>query len=165
MLVLVSDTSVLVDLERGSLLDSCFSLRHEFVVPDLLYKRELAETGGAALIERGLRIEQLSKDELAVVQEIRAAHPRLSVVDAYAYSLAFSRAWTLLTGDGELRSVARTRELPFHGVLWVLDELFEAQVVEAKLLVAGLEAIASHPRCRLPRADIQARLARYRGEK
>ena len=41
MQVLVSDTSVLIDLERGSLLATCFRLAFRFVVPDLLYEREL----------------------------------------------------------------------------------------------------------------------------
>ena len=38
---LVADTSVLVDLERGSLLAACFRLPFEFVVPDVLYEREI----------------------------------------------------------------------------------------------------------------------------
>jgi len=37
MRVLVSDTSVLIDLERGDLLESAFALPFEFAVPDLLY--------------------------------------------------------------------------------------------------------------------------------
>ena len=52
MMILVSDTSVLIDLERGHFLDSCFKLPSEFAVPDLLYRRELAEFGGAELIAR-----------------------------------------------------------------------------------------------------------------
>ena len=39
MKALVSDTSILIDLERGSLL--CFRLPFQFAVPDLLYEREL----------------------------------------------------------------------------------------------------------------------------
>jgi hypothetical protein len=39
----VSDTSVIVDLERGALVDSCFRLPFEFAVPDLLYSREVIE--------------------------------------------------------------------------------------------------------------------------
>ena len=42
MNVLVSDTSVLIDLERGSLLDTSFALTFRFAVPDLLYRQELA---------------------------------------------------------------------------------------------------------------------------
>ena len=45
MKIVVSDTSVLIDLERGDFLDSCFKLPFEFSVPDLLYTRELEEFG------------------------------------------------------------------------------------------------------------------------
>ena len=43
MIVLVSDTSVLVDLERGGLLPLAFGCGLTMVVPDLLYDRELAD--------------------------------------------------------------------------------------------------------------------------
>lgn len=162
MTVLVSDTSVLVDLERGSLLECCFDLPVEFAVPDLLYRRELVDYGGAQLVARGLRIEELTKDELAAAQAVRSARSGLSLPDAYAFALTSSRGWTLLTGDGELRFLARAERIPFVGVLWVLDQIFDGVVIEAAVLIAGLEAIAVHPRCRLPRAEIEVRLVRYR---
>ena len=115
MTILVSDTSVLIDLERGQFLDSCFQLPFEFAVPDLLYRRELAEFGGPELIARGLRVEELTKEEVAVAQEVRGAYSKLSLPDAFAYSLASVRGWTLLTGDGELRAVASS---PTGAVLW-----------------------------------------------
>lgn len=46
MKILVSDTSVLIDLERGGFLDSCFKLPFAFAVLDLLYNRELAAYEG-----------------------------------------------------------------------------------------------------------------------
>ena len=165
MKILVSDTSVLIDLERGGFRDSCFGLSFEFAVPDLLYARELADYGGPDLINLGLRVEELTAAELTIAQETRTAHPRLSLPDAYAYALASARGWTLLTGDGELRALAETNTIPFFGVLWVLDRLFEAEVVAGNALATGLEMIAGHPRCRLPRAEIQARIERYRPKK
>jgi len=39
--VLVSDTSVLIDLERGLRVEPAFRLLYRFAVPDLLYVREL----------------------------------------------------------------------------------------------------------------------------
>lgn len=161
MRILVSDTSILIDLERGNLLDSCFGLPFEFAVPDLLYANELADYGGSTLVARGLRIEELTGEEVATAQQVRTEHPKLSLPDAFAYSLASARGWTLLTGDGELRALAQAQHVPFFGVLWVLDQLFDGQVIEAVMIIAGLEAIAAHPRCRLPRAEIQARLVRY----
>ena len=162
MRIVVSDTSVLIDLERGAFLDSCFSLPFEFAVPDLLYARELAAFGGPVLIARGLRVEGLTSDEVTIAQNVRSAQPKLSLPDAFAYSLASVRGWTLLTGDGELRALAQAQRVPFFGVLWLLDQLFDRQVTEAATMVAGLAAIAAHPRCRLPQAEIQIRLERYR---
>jgi predicted nucleic acid-binding protein len=162
MKILVSDTSVLIDLERGGLLDSCFQLPFELAVPDLLYTRELKDFGGPALVERGLRVEELSGDEVTAAQTVRAAHRKLSLPDAFAYALAAVRGWTLLTGDGELRTLAEAQGVPFFGVLWVLDQLFDGQVIEANVIASGLEAIEAHPRCRLPRAEIRVRIEKYR---
>jgi hypothetical protein len=162
MKILVSDTSVLIDLERGGFLDSCFQLPFEFAVPDLLYARELKDFGGPALAARGLRVEELSGEEVTAAQTVRGAHPKLSLPDAFAYTLASVRGWILLTGDGELRTLAHAQGVPFFGVLWVLDQLFDGHVIEAEVIARGLEAIAAHPRCRLPRAEIQFRIEKYR---
>jgi hypothetical protein len=161
MKILVSDTSVLIDLERGGFLDSCFKLPFEFAVPDLLYARELEGFGGPELIARGLRVEALSGDEVIVAQAVRSTHRKLSLPDAFAYSLASQRGWTLLSGDGELRAVAEAQRVTCYGVLWLLDQFFDGAVVEVAAIISGLEAIAAHPRCRLPKTGIQARLERY----
>ena len=62
MRVLVSDTSVLIDLKRGSLLEASFRLPFRFSVPDLLYERELKNWGGEELIRLGLSVEELDGD-------------------------------------------------------------------------------------------------------
>jgi len=73
-MVVVSDTSVLIDLERGSLLTASFRLRCGFAVPDLLYERELKPFGGADLRKRGLRVEALDGSRVALaISEARAA--------------------------------------------------------------------------------------------
>ena len=122
----------------------------------------MAEFGGAELIARGLRVEELTSAELTVAQRIRGARPKLSLPDAYAYSLASGRQWGLLSGDGELRALAQAEQIPLFGVLWVLDQLFDGRVIEAAVIVTGLETIAAHPRCRLPGAEIELRLTNYR---
>ena len=53
--VLVSDTSVLIDLDRGSLVEPAFRLPFGFTVPDLLYERELKAHGGPDLIRLMMR--------------------------------------------------------------------------------------------------------------
>ena len=62
--VVVSDSSVLIDLERGSFFPAAFALRLEFCVPDLLYRRELEPYGGDRLRAMGLRVLEL--DDIGV---------------------------------------------------------------------------------------------------
>ena len=160
MRVLVSDTSILIDLERADLLRSAFSLDAEFVVPDLLYERELRDSGGADLRALGLRVEPLNESEVERAQAYRREHPRLALPDTFALTLAKSRRWLLLTGDGPLRALAVAEQVECHGVLWLIDHMHTERVVEAAILRVGLEQLARHPRCRLPRAEIDVRLVR-----
>ena len=51
--VLVSDTSVLIDLERGALLTASFRLSYGLAVPDLLYRQELQNWNGEELVKLG----------------------------------------------------------------------------------------------------------------
>ena len=163
MPVLVSDTSVLIDLERGSFLQPAFRLPFEFIVPDLLYERELREHGGPALIELGLRVEELTGDAVAIALEYRRARTGLSLPDCFAIALSRANSWTLLTGDRLLRAVALEDEIECHGVLWLFDRLHEHRILDRDMLIAGLSQIAEHPRCRLPRAEIRARLRALSG--
>lgn len=161
MTVFVSDTSVLIDLERGALLETAFALPFEFAVPDLLYAQELRPHHGDRLLEWGLRIETLSPDDVARAVDDRRSNPSLSLPDAFALALARSQHWTLLTGDRALRELAESEGVECHGVLWVLDRIYEARIISAQHLREALQAIADHPRCRLPRREIRLRLAQY----
>jgi hypothetical protein len=78
MRTLVSDTSVLIDLDRGGLLDCCFKPPFEFAVPDLLYARELEAFGGPRLVARGLRVEELTGEEVTAAQNVRTACLKVS---------------------------------------------------------------------------------------
>ena len=162
MKVLVSDTSVLIDLERGSLLETCFRLPFQFAVPDLLYERELKNHGGDNLLRLGLRIEELDSTGVAWALRYRHKQPLISLPDSFALALAARNTWTLLTGDGALRGLANEEHIDCHGVLWMLDQMFEVAATSANELHAGLEAISAHPRCRLPKAEIRKRLRRWR---
>ena len=163
MSILVSDTSVIIDLERGGLLEAAFKLPYGFAVPDALYRNEMASYGGEQLLALGLKVETLTPEELTTAARHKQARARLSVPDVYAFALAFHRGWTLLAGDGELRNLAIAEKLAMHGVLWVLDECEKHAVMAETQLFTGLTAIAAHPRCRLPRKDIEERFERWRG--
>src|SRR5882672_4157619 len=155
--VLVSDTSVLIDLERCQLVAEVFAVAAEFVVPDVLFNRELRGQEGEAYVELGLRVETLTEDEVANAQQYQRVQRGLSVPDAFSLALARARTWTLLTGDGPLRTFAQANGVECHGVLWLLD-LMEAQnTASFQQLHDGLGRLAAHPRCRLPMAEVNLR--------
>lgn len=161
MRVLVSDTSVLVDLERGNLLQAAFLLPLEFAVPDVLYHRELEDFGGQQLTDLGLRIEELPPEGVLLSMNFRDRKPGLSIPDTFAAALAKTQGWALLAGDGLLRELAAEEALECRGVLWLMDLMLEKAVVEPQVLLEGLSCIAEHPRCRLPKREIRARLEHY----
>jgi predicted nucleic acid-binding protein len=159
--LIVSDTSVLIDLERAELWAPALSLAHEFVVPDLLYDQELKEYGGSDLVDLGLRIEVLTGDEVEAAHTIRRERLRLSAVDAAALSLAEQRGWMLLAGDGVMRAQALSRGIECHGTFWVFDQIEEAALMGVPELATSLQRLHAHPRCRLPIVQINQRLAKY----
>lgn len=161
MPILVSDTSVLIDLERASLLEEMFLLPFEFAVPDLLYGRELAGELGDKLVQLGLRIETLTADELRRATIVNRKHVRLSVPNTFAFAIAEARGWGLLTCDGALRDLAIAEQVAMHGVLWLFDQLADGAHVSFERLHVGLNNLFSHPKCRLPANEVRQRFARF----
>lgn len=161
MEILVSDTSVLIDLERCALQERVFALDAQIVVPDLLYERELKQYNGEELRRLGLRVEGLTGEELQVAQVLRNSTPTITVIDSLALALARERRWILLAGDGAMRKLAAEQQVDCHGVLWLLDQMEQAAVATIQQLNSGLRQLAGHPRCRLPRPEVNIRLMRY----
>ncbi len=157
----VSDTSVLIELERGDLLRQAFALPYEFIVPDLLYKRELQAAGGPALIAQGLIVAELDEAQVQAAQDYQKQTSKVSLPDTFALVLAKAKAEALLTGDQNLRQLAEAEGVTCRGVLWLLDQMLVEGTATAELLYRGLTAIAAHARCRLPKAEIRARRQRW----
>lgn len=163
MIILVSDTSVLIDLERGGLLEAAFSCGLPMVVPDILYDRELESEIGPYLRTLGLGVLSLTPDEVALAQQIRSERKGLSLPDCFALCCAARPGHVLLTGDKALRSEAAGRSVAVYGLLWLLDQMAAAEHVSTTTVCEGLERLAAHQRCRLPQAEIRRRLEQWRG--
>jgi hypothetical protein len=153
--VLVSDTSVLIDLDRGGLLEAAFALPFRFTVPDLLYKRELQSEEGPRLLELGLEIAGLDDQQVGSAQNYQASQFAISLPDAFALVLAKSMGCRLLTGDQNLRRLADSEKVACHGVLWLFDQMLG--IYGPERLYHGLTQLAEHRRCRLPKAEIAIR--------
>jgi len=160
MAVLVSDTSVLIDLERGGLLVPAFASGLSMVVPDLLYEGELKDTNGPYLRTLGLGVLALDPPELQLVQTIKRRRSVLSLADCFALVLALREDHALVTGDRNLRKEAEKEKTATYGLLWLLDQLV-ALGVDRSTLHQGLSGIASNVKCRLPRDEVMRRLTEW----
>lgn len=161
MPILVSDMSVIVDLDRGDLLEAAFGIGEVLATPDYLFARELDQDFGARLRACGLRIEPLEGNEVATAALAQRADSRLSIADAFAFALARGRGWPLLTGNAPLRALAAREGLQILETLWVVDRVEAAGLKDCRALLACLARAMAHPRCRLPKAEVDARLRRY----
>ena len=105
--IVVSDSSVLIDLERGSLLAETFALQLKFCVPDLLYRSELQPRSGDRLLAMGLKVLDLDSTGVVQAAHYRRTVPALSLSDAFALALA-NRTGSILLTPNE-RRVAEDR--------------------------------------------------------
>jgi predicted nucleic acid-binding protein len=169
MRIVVSDSSCLIDLRKVSLLDALLRLPCDFLIPDTLFDDELLKftaTQKKALIRGGLQVIDLPGERVLRAQAVIRQSPRLSVHDGFAFALAEHHpGCILLTGDGELRTLAAKHKMEVHGVLWVIDELHRNQVMKARRLLTALKAFSADSTVRLPQRDLAASIKRFSGLK
>ncbi len=163
MVILVSDSSVLIDLERGELLEHAFSCGLIMAVPDLMYQNELEDVNGPYLRTLGLNVLSLTPAEMEIAQTIKDKRPALSSPDCFALCCALRQGHVLLTGDMNLRNEAIVRNAEVYGLLWLLDQMEACGMFSSTLLHEGLSKIVAHPRSRLPKEEVNARLSKWGG--
>ena len=158
MSILVSDSSVLIDLERGGLLEVAFASGFTMVVPDHLYDNELRDSNGPYLVGLGLSVIELTPDEMQLAQEVLNLNSELSLEDCFALACAMRDDHVLLVGDAALRTEAERRHVVNKGLLWLLDQMLNLGKANQSTLCEGLTKISQHHRCRLPKGEVERRL-------
>ncbi len=161
MHVLISDTSVIVDLERGGILESIFGLSCEFIISDLLFESELEPDAGVRLVELGLQVANLDGAGVAKAIERRRDAPSLSLPEVFALTLASENRWVVLAGEGLLRTLAEAENLECQNILWVFDGIEADVLLEGEALHKSLSQIVAHERCGLSEREWRKRLKRY----
>jgi len=156
----VADANILFDLRNGDILLHLTALPYRFIVPDAVFAEVLDAQLRTTLQEIGFEIGELTPASVGELFALRSRHPRLSVPDLFAFFVARDRWAMLLTGDERLRKLAEARGLMVHGILWVLDELVERQVLGSGKAWAALERIVQLG-AHLPEAEIQRRRRKW----
>lgn len=162
--IVISDSSVLMDLAVGRLLEAILTLPYEFVIPDVMLEQELLDLDGynpTMLCGMGFQSGELTDAQAAF--DLFAEHRKdVGINDCFALAMAEQTQGILMTGDQRLRRLSRNRGVEVRGTLWVTDELAAHGVVDPARLLDGLERIKQHPRTRLPRQELDRQIAALR---
>ena len=158
----VADANILFDLRNGRILMDIGALPYQFLVPDAVWAE--LDTPLRSMVQRlGFEIGTLEAKAVSEIYALRPGHPQLSVADLFALLVARDRQAVLLTGDIRLKKLAEIRGLVVHGTLWVLDELFERQALNAQGALIALERILALGG-RLPSSECQKRRILWQGK-
>ncbi len=169
MLIIVSDSSVIIDLAKVGLIESAFSLPYDFVMPDVMFADELIDLGAYShnqLLEAGLTIGELDSDGVGLAFQYAANYHKVGEKDCFALALAKvlseDKETALLTGDAKLKEAADSEDIEAHGLLWVCDEMNDHGTVERQVLHDALVFLDKDPFVRLPRVEVRKRILRLR---
>lgn len=154
MRIVINDTSCLVDLSKGGLIEPMLSLPFRFVVTFNVRSAELLDFGPAEwsrLEALGLETIDPPGEHVAAAGQVMQLNRKLSFEDSLNYVVAREhRLSILLTGDRALRKVAEQNGVEVHGILWVVEKLLEHKNVDRAALVAALEYWHRDPAVFLP---------------
>jgi predicted nucleic acid-binding protein len=165
MRIVVNDSSALIDLKKGGLLELLVELPFEFLVSDSLVADELLSftKDEVAFIRRKMTVVSLSGAEVLRVRHVQSSSPALSFHDCSALVIARRElGWVLLTGDRRLRAKAEAESVECHGILWVVEELAKLKLTTPRVLLKALETWRNDITVRLPIAELNQAVDRLK---
>ena len=159
MLLIISDASVLIDIECGELTSAMFSLPWQFAVPDILFSEELSDRHGH-LSKFGLISKTMSGELVAEAYSLRQKYVKTSVNDLLALTRAKNEKCQLLTGDKALREVAKELSVDVHGTIWLVEQMLQSKQITAGVARVSFQRMKDSG-SRLPWTEVEQRLYKF----
>ena len=159
--LLISDTSVIIDLQNSGLIPAFFRLPYLIAASDFTKQTEVLLPGWDYLTSLGLTFISLDSSSVLELTHLKEKHPHPSLPDLSAYLIARIEGGILLTGDKELRKLAISTGVSVHGVLWVLDEMVLHSILDPFNAAKGLKEMLAKG-ARLPQKDCEHRLRKWK---
>lgn len=165
MQVIISDTSCLIDLKKVSLIEAFLLLPYEITIPDILFSEEIIKFTNEEklLLKNGLQVRSISGKAVQRAIEVKQTNSKLTINDCFAFVLAESISGSiLLTGDKRLRNLAEKSGIEFRGVLWIIEKIYEANLVCPDKLYSSLLEWQRDETVRLPNKALNEFIERFK---
>lgn len=162
MRLIIIDANILIDIEVSGLVEQVFRLDYEFAVPDILYEEEItpytSDFKGTAL--KAIEIDEDTND-LVLEKQDKYKATTLSRNDITALVLAIKHECILLTGEKDLRQTANNEGVEVHGMLWLIEQLFNNDLISLNEVQAVYEKMKRGD-SRLPWDEVERQLDRLK---
>ncbi|MFB6343220.1 hypothetical protein ACE1ET_15950 [Saccharicrinis sp. FJH62] len=162
----VNDTNIFFDLIHADLLDEFFQLDIQVFTTDFIVSEiedpEQADLVGRFINDGTLIVASYSFDELMELIALRDAHNGLSIEDCSVWHYSKRNNYTLLSGDGLLRSTASRDGVQVRGLLYIFDQLVEHGITEPGIAADKLEDLIQNAGTRLPKTACDERIECWR---
>jgi predicted nucleic acid-binding protein len=129
---------------------------------DIVLRELKREPSSAHVVAGGVRVIELSGNQVAEVYGLASTLRTVSAQDASALVAARDLPGVLLTGDGHLRRIARDYQIEVHGSLWMIEHLADKHGLDPVLGLTALDAMVSGG-SRLPESEVNALRRRLKG--
>ncbi len=165
MVVVVNDTSVLIDLADMGLIEVLPALNWELQTSDLIIE-ELAGDAGFQQIEKliaagHLHVASFVSDDMSVVAEMSGEYGSLSIEDCSVWYMAKERDAILLTADRQLRKIAQSDGIEVHGTLYVVEQFVLEGTITANRAIQALSTLKASNQ-RAPTSEINRMIDHFK---
>lgn len=162
-ILIITDTNIFIDLENADLIDDFLKAGWGVATTDFVLT-ELDDLSLEKIKTYKVRIEELNGKEMEELENFRAQHNRISVVDISVLLLSEKLNGILLSGDRALVKLCTNRKkVVSHGILWVLEKMLEIKVITYKQAYEGLCKIVLEG-ARLPKEKVNEYLKKWKIE-
>lgn len=162
--VAVKDANILIDCAEIGILDYVFQLPLHFITSDFIWEEILQAHQQKSIqrfIERGsLTVVSFSSEEVNTIADLLQRHTGISLEDSSAMYLAEKETAVLLTGDSKLRKICQSAGIQVHGIIWLLDEIYNQQLIDRNLACEKIRLLQL-TNTRLPKAIVQDRIRHW----
>lgn len=165
--VAIQDANILIDLVKTGLFAHCLALDFLFITTDLVFN-ELYDYQQAEIqphIDSGKFIViKITDSELVEIQLISLKDRKLSEQDWSCLYYAEKKAAILLSGDNRLKTMAESKGLEAHGIIWLMDKIRECSILPVSDCCEALRELMRINK-RLPIIECEERIKNWSGEK
>lgn len=152
MNIIISDTSIIIDLVKFGLIDYLFKIGYEIVVPDFIFSefKKLGNIEPDYLIDKGMKVESFNEKEFGEILQIRDRKIALSIPDASAIFLAKKKKGILVTSDRAMYNTAGSDKVDVYRLLWLIEEFFIKHRNDKEIFFNALSKMKTDATCFVP---------------